>query len=107
MQEIKQQGHTFKFLIKPLGNNEMIKSELEGILDIVADLSQDDLKKYVLETEIISRSELSDVEIRNYLAELEWLNLVKESSLPRPSHAEYRFLNITEKGLQDRRPRQD
>jgi len=80
----------------------MIKSELRRILDIVADLSQNDVKKDVLETEIISHSGLSAVEVRNHLNELEWLNLVKESSLPRPSHAEFRLWNVTEKGLQDR-----
>jgi predicted transcriptional regulator len=80
----------------------MIKSEVRRILDIVADLSQNDVKKDVLETEIISHSGLSAVEVRNYLNDLQWLNLVKEASLPRPSHAEYRLWNITEKGLQDR-----
>jgi len=79
----------------------MIKSELRRILDIVADLSEDDVKKDVLETEIISHSGLPDIETRNYLHELEWLNLVKEA-LPRPSHAEYRLWNVTEKGLQER-----
>ena len=84
----------------------MIKSEVRRILDIVADLSQNDVKKDVLETEIISHSGLPDVEVRNYLNDLEWLNLVKESSLPRPSHAEFRLWNVTEKGLQER-SRQD
>ena len=79
----------------------MIKSEVRRILDIVADLSQNDLKKDVLETEIISHSGLPDVEVRNYLNELEWLNLVKEA-LPRPSHSEFRLWNVTEKGLHDR-----
>jgi hypothetical protein len=79
----------------------MIKPELRRILDIVADLSQNDVKKDVLETEIISRSGLATSEVRNYLGELEWLNLAKEA-LPRPSHAEFRLWNITEKGLQDR-----
>ena len=79
----------------------MIKSELRRILDIIADLSQNDVKKDVLETEIISHSGLPDVEVRNYLNDLDWLNLVKEA-LPRPSHAEFRLWNITEKGLQDR-----
>jgi hypothetical protein len=79
----------------------MIKSELRRILDIVADLSQNDVKKDVLETEIISHSGLPTVEVRNCLYELEWLNLVKEA-LPRPSHAEYRLWNVTEKGLQER-----
>jgi hypothetical protein len=97
--------HTFKFLINQSGDNEMIKPELRRILDIVADLSQNDVKKDVLETEIISHSGLPDVEVRNYLAELEWLNLAKEAQ-PRPSHAEYRLWNVTEKGLQER-SRQD
>jgi predicted transcriptional regulator len=79
----------------------MIKSELRGILDIIADLSQNDVKKDVLETEIISRSGLPAVDVRNYLGQLDWMNLAKEA-LPRPSHAEYRLWNITEKGLQDR-----
>jgi hypothetical protein len=64
--------------------NEIIKPELRRILDIVADLSQNDVKKDVLETEIISRSGLPASEVRNYLGELEWLNLAKEA-LPRPS----------------------
>ena len=83
----------------------MIKSEVRRILDIVADLSQNDVKKDVLETEIISRSGLPNVEVKNYLGELEWLNLVKEA-LPRPSHAEFRLWNVTQKGLQER-SRQD
>ena len=83
----------------------MIKSEIKKILDTVADLSQNDVKKDVLETEIISHSGLPAVEVRNYLYELEWLNLVKEAQ-PRPSHAEYRLWNVTEKGLQER-SRQD
>jgi predicted transcriptional regulator len=85
----------------------MIKSELRRrILDIVADLSQNDVKKDVLETEIISHSGLPAVEVRNYLNDLQWLNLVKEA-LPRPSHAEFRLWSITEKGLQDRRSSQN
>ena len=83
----------------------MIKSEVRRILDIVADLSQNDVKKDVLETEIISRSGLPGVEVRNYLGELEWLNLAKEA-LPRPSHTEFRLWNVPEKGLHER-SRQD
>ncbi len=69
-------------------------------------MAQNNVKKDVLETEIISRSGLSAVEVRNYLRELEWMNLAKEA-LPRPSHAEYRLWNVTEKGLHDRRSRQE
>ena len=84
----------------------MIKSELGRILDIVVDLSQNNVKNDALETEIISLSGLAAVEVRNYLGELEWMNLAKEV-LPRPSHAEYRLWNVTEKGLQDRRSHQE
>jgi hypothetical protein len=81
----------------------MVKSEeSKRILGFVADLSQNDVKKDVLETEIISRSGLPAVEVRNYLRELEWQNLVKEG-LPRPSHAEFRLWTITEKGLQEKK----
>jgi hypothetical protein len=78
----------------------MIKSELRRILDIIANLSQKDVKKDVLETEIISQSGLSDLEVRDRLNELEWLHLVKEA-LPRPSQVEFNLWNITEKGLHE------
>ena len=45
----------------------MVKPEVKRILDIVADLSQNDVKKDVLENEIISHSGLAAVEVRNYL----------------------------------------
>jgi hypothetical protein len=73
----------------------MIKYEVRRILDIVADLSENDIKKDVLETEILSHSGLPAEQARNYLH-------VRESSIPTPTHAEYRLWNITEKGLQDR-----
>lgn len=78
----------------------MIKSEVRRILDIIADLSQNNVKKDVLETEIVSHSGLSDLEVRNHLNELEWLHLVREA-LPRPNHAQFRLWNVTEKGLQE------
>jgi hypothetical protein len=78
----------------------MIRPELSRILGIVADLSHDDVKKDVLETEIISHSGFTDVETRNHLNELEWLHLVKESLLG-PSHEEFRLWNMTEKGLNE------
>jgi hypothetical protein len=77
-----------------------IRSELKKILDIVADLAENDVKKDVLETGIIAHSGLSDFEVRNHLNELEWLRLVKEA-LPRSSHADFRLWSITEKGLQE------
>jgi hypothetical protein len=78
----------------------MIKAELRRVLNIVAKLSQEDVKKVVLETEIIWESGLSDLEVKDHLNELGWLHLVKEA-WPRPSHEEYSLWNITEKGLQE------
>ena len=51
----------------------MINSESRRILDIVANLSQKDVKKDVLETEIISHSGFTDLEVKSHLNELEWL----------------------------------
>jgi hypothetical protein len=58
----------------------MIASEVRRILDIVANLSQNDIKKDVLEIEIISHSGLPAAEARNYLHDLEWRHLVKEAN---------------------------
>jgi hypothetical protein len=77
-----------------------MKPELKKILGIVADLAENDVKKDVLETDIISRSGLVDVEIRKHLNDLEWLHLVKEVQ-PRPSRTDWRLWGITEKGVQE------
>ena len=63
-----------------------MKPELKKILGIVADLAENDVKKDVLETDIISRSGLVDVEIRKHLNDLEWLHLVKEGTTQTQSH---------------------
>ena len=77
-----------------------MKPELKKILGIVADLAGNDVKKDVLETDIISRSGLVDVEVRRHLNDLEWLHLVKEVQ-PRPNRTDWRLWSITEKGLQE------
>ena len=77
-----------------------MKPELKKILGIVADLAENDVKKDVLETDIITRSGLADVEVRKDLNDLEWLHLVKEVQ-PRPSRTDWRLWTITEKGLRE------
>jgi hypothetical protein len=77
-----------------------MKPELKKILDIVADLAEKDVKKDVLETDIITRSGLADVEVRKHLNDLEWLHLVKEVQ-PRPSRTDWRLWTITENGLRE------
>jgi hypothetical protein len=77
-----------------------MKPELKKILGIVADIAENDVKKDVLETDIISRSGLVDVEVRKHLNDLEWLHLVKEVQ-PRPNRTDWRLWGITEKGVQE------
>jgi hypothetical protein len=77
-----------------------MKPELKKILGIVADLAENDVKKDVLETDIITRSGLADAEVRKHLNDLEWLHLVKEIQ-PRPSRTDWRLWTITEKGLRE------
>jgi hypothetical protein len=77
-----------------------MKPELKKILGIVADLAGNDVKKDVLETDIISRSGLVDVEVRRHLNDLEWLHLVKEVQ-PRPNRTDWRLWSITETGLRE------
>jgi hypothetical protein len=77
-----------------------MKHELKKILDIVADLAENEVKKDVLETDIITRSGLADVEVRKHLNDLEWLHLVKEVQ-PRPSRTDWRLWTITENGLRE------
>jgi hypothetical protein len=55
-----------------------------------AKLAQNDIKKDVLEAEIIALSELSESEVKNHLNELEWLHLAKEA-LPKASRGEFRL----------------
>jgi hypothetical protein len=77
-----------------------MEPELKKILDIIAGLAENDVKKDVLETEIITRSGLADVEVRKHLNDLEWLHLVKEVQ-PRPSRTDWRLWTITEMGLRE------
>jgi hypothetical protein len=63
-----------------------MKPELKKILGIVTDLAGNDVKKDVLETDIISRSGLVDVEVRRHLNDLEWLHLIKEVQPKTKSH---------------------
>jgi hypothetical protein len=78
----------------------MVKGPDFKILGILSKLAQNNIKKDVLETEIIALSGLSESEARNRLNELEWLHLAKEA-LPKASRAEFRLWNVTEKGLKE------
>jgi hypothetical protein len=78
----------------------MVKGPDFKILGILSKLTQNNINKDVLETEIIALSGLSESETRNRLNELEWFRLAKEA-LPRASRPEFRLWNVTEKGLKE------
>jgi hypothetical protein len=78
----------------------MVKEPDFKILGILSKLSQNNVNKDVLETEIVELSGLSEPEARNRLNDLEWLHLAKEA-LPHASRAKFRLWNVTEKGLKE------
>lgn len=82
-----------------------IRPSLRNILEIISDLSNNDVNTNVIDTSVVERSGLPATEVDNYLGELFSLGLIK--MLQRISDAEndkgqkYRLLNITREGLQE------
>lgn len=62
--------HIFKSKILTWDDTDKWRPELKKILGIVAELAENDVKKDVLETSIIMRSRIADVEVRNHLNDL-------------------------------------
>lgn len=62
--------YNFKSKILTWDDTDKWRPELKKILGIVAELAENDVKKDVLETSIIMRSRLADVEVRNHLNDL-------------------------------------
>jgi hypothetical protein len=81
-----------------------INQLLRNILEIIADLSHNDVKTNIFDTAVLEYSKLSSAKVNNYLVALSSLGLIK--MLKRTSDVEYnknqyyRILNITQKGLQ-------
>ena len=82
-----------------------IKQPLRNILEIIADLSHNDVNTNVFDTAVVERSSLLATEVDNYLVELSSLGLIK--MLQKVSDTEnnkgqnYRLLNITSEGLHE------
>jgi DNA-binding IclR family transcriptional regulator len=72
---------------------------LRNILDILADLAQNDTESDVSESNIISQSGIPKSEVQIYLNELESRRLAEEVR-PRPSGADFRLWRIKKQGLE-------
>jgi hypothetical protein len=83
----------------------VINQPLRNILEIVADLSHNNVNNNILDTAVAEYSYLPAAKVNSCLAELSALGLIK--MLKRASDAEknkdryFRLLNITQKGLQE------
>lgn len=75
-----------------------LSPEVRNILNILAELAQNDIERDVIESSIISRSALPDFEAQNSLNELRSRSLAREV-LPRPTGVEFKLWRITENGL--------
>jgi hypothetical protein len=75
-----------------------LSPEVRNILNIIAELAQNDINRDVIESSIIARSALPDFDVQNSLNELRSKGLVKEV-LPRPTGVEFKLWRITENGL--------
>jgi predicted transcriptional regulator len=83
----------------------VINQPLRNILEIVADLSHNNVNNNIFDTAVAEYSDLSSTKVNCYLTQLSSLGLIK--MLKRVSDAEkdkdkyFRLLNITQKGLQE------
>jgi hypothetical protein len=75
-----------------------LSSEVRNILNIIAELAQNDTDRDVIESSIIARSALPDFDVQNSLNELRSRGLVREV-LPRPAGVEFKLWRVTEYGL--------
>ena len=75
-----------------------LSPEVRNILNIIAELAQNDINRDVIESSIIARSALPDFDVQNSLNELRSRGLVKEV-LPRPAGIGFKLWRITENGL--------
>jgi hypothetical protein len=75
-----------------------LSPQVRNILNILAELAQNDTERDVIESSIISRSALPDFEVQNSLNELRSRGLAREV-LPRPAGVEFKLWRITVNGL--------
>ena len=75
-----------------------LRDELMNILNIVAEIAQNDAETDVRDSAIISRANLPREEAYRYLNELRSLGLILEQG-SRPAGVDYRLYRITAGGL--------
>lgn len=77
---------------------EPLRDELNNILNIIADLSENNTNTDVFDPAIITRANLPPDEVHKYLNELRSLDLIMEQG-SRPAGVEYKLYRITKEGL--------
>ncbi|HJT85978.1 MAG TPA: winged helix-turn-helix domain-containing protein [Nitrososphaeraceae archaeon] len=75
-----------------------LRNELNNILNIIAELSENNTETDVFDHAIIKRANLPPTEVNKYLNELRSLDLITEVS-SRPSGISFSLYRITTEGL--------
>jgi predicted transcriptional regulator len=79
-------------------NNEPLRKELRNILNIIADLSENNPETDIYDHVIIKRANLPPDEVNKYLKELRLKGLIIEV-FPRPHGISFTLYRITKDGL--------
>jgi predicted transcriptional regulator len=83
-----------------------INQSLRNVLEIIADLSHNDVNTNIFDTTVVEYSNLPSAVVNNYLIELSSLGLIKmlkgtDDDAENNKNQYYRILNITRKGLRE------
>lgn len=78
---------------------EPLRDELNNILNIIADLSENNIDTDVMDNAIIARANLPRDEVHKYLNELRSLDLIIEQG-SRPTDVDFRLYRITKEALE-------
>ena len=75
-----------------------IRDDLERILDVIANLTQNDTNTSTKDTDIISEANISSDEFEKYINKLQSRGFIKEDTSTSAS-SDYRMYKITEEGI--------
>lgn len=81
-----------------MSSSEPLRDELKNILNIVADLSENDTESDVFDHAIISRANRPPDEVNKHLNELRSKGLIIEV-FPKPTSTSFTLYRITREGL--------
>jgi predicted transcriptional regulator len=79
-------------------SNQPLREELRNILNIIADISENNTETDVYDHAIIKRANLPPSEVNKYVNELRSLGLIIEV-FPRPDGISFTLYRITREGL--------